>query len=85
MAISWLRYTNLQNKTQCVDFFGQTYETKRTTDGSLLLRDLKKASRSVLFQKVCLGWKISPTINRQGDWNKNVLGGIRMSWRAHVY
>ena len=28
---------------------------------------------SILFQKVCMGWKLSPIINRRGV-------GIRMSW-----
>ena len=26
----------------------------------------KKFSISILFQKICLGWKLSPTINRRG-------------------
>ena len=30
-----------------------------------LFRDLKYVSISILFQKVCLGWKLSPTINRR--------------------
>ena len=66
---------NLQSKTQCVGFFARTCKTKHTMDGSLLFRDRKNASISILLQKVCLGWKISPIINRRGDWNKNVLGG----------
>ena len=45
---------------------------KHTTDGSLLLQD-RKVSICMLFQKVCLGWKLSPIINR---WRV----GIRMSW-----
>ena len=28
MAISWIFYTNLQNKTQCVGFFTRTYKTR---------------------------------------------------------
>ena len=66
---------NLQNKTQCVGFFTRTYETKHTTDEPFLLRDCKKASISILFQKVCPGWKLSPIINRWLDWNKKFLGG----------
>ena len=42
------------------------------------LRDCKKVTIRILFQKVSLGWKLSPVINRRGggrrDWNKNVLG-----------
>ena len=37
------------------------------------MRDRKKMSISILFQKVYLGWKLSPIIDRQGV-------GIRMSW-----
>ena len=55
----WLLYMNL-------DF------TKHTTDGLFLLRD-RKVSICMLFQKFCLGWKLSPIINRWGV-------GIRMSW-----
>ena len=76
MAISWLLYTNLRNKTKCVGLFAQTYKTKNTTDRSFL-RDRKDVSISILFQKVCLSWKLSPIING-GGWG--VGGGIRMSW-----
>ena len=55
----WLLYINL-------------HFTKHTTDGLFLLRD-RKVSICMLFQKVCLGWKLSPIINRWGV-------GIRMSW-----
>ena len=41
-----------------------------------LLRDRKKVGKSILFQKVCLSWRLSIIINwRRVDWNKNVLGG----------
>ena len=73
MAISLLLYTNLQSKTQCTGFFTRTYKAKPTTDGLLVLEDRKKFSTSILFQKVCLGWKLSPIINSWGV-------GIRMSW-----
>ena len=66
---------NSQSKTQCAGFFTGTYKTKHNTDGSLLFRDRKIVSISILFRKVCLGWKLSPIINRRGGWNKNVLGG----------
>ena len=33
---------NLQNKTQCVGFFTETYKAKHNTDGPFLLRDRKK-------------------------------------------
>ena len=46
--------------------------TKHTTDGLFLLRDCK-VSICMLFQKVCLGWKLSPIINRWGV-------EIRISW-----
>ena len=54
----WLLYINL-------------HFAKHTTDGLFLLRD-RKVSICMLFQKVCLGWKLSPIINRWGV-------GIRMS------
>ena len=65
MAVSWLLYTNLQNKTQCVGFFAQTYKTKHTKEGSLLFQDRNKVNIGILFQKVC----------RRRVGNKNVLGG----------
>ena len=42
---------------------------------------VKKVSISILFQKVCLGWKLLPIINKGGGggWKKNVLGG--KNWR----
>ena len=55
----WLLYMNL-------------HFTKRTTDGLFLLRD-RKVNICMLFQKVCLSWKLSPIINRCGV-------GIRMTW-----
>ena len=51
MAISWLFYTNLQNKTHCVGFFTRTYKTKYTTDGSLFLRDRKKSQHKYITSK----------------------------------
>ena len=58
--LSWLPYTNLQNKTQCVDFF---------TDGPFLLRDRKKVGISIFFQNVCLDWKLFPIKTFQGGKN----------------
>ena len=49
--------------------------TKQNTTDKFLLRDRKKVSISILFQKVCQSWKLCPIINTQGGWNKNVLGG----------
>ena len=69
-----MKKTNFKNKTKCVWFFTRIYETKHNTDRSLLYRDLKKISISILFEKVFLGWKLSPIINEQGNWNENVLG-----------
>ena len=69
---------NLQSKTQCVGFFTRTYKTKYTKDWSLLFGDRKKVSVSILYQKVCLGWNLSPIINRLGGVGGG--GGIRMSW-----
>ena len=48
-----------------------------------LLRDHKKVSISILFQKVFLGWKLSPLINGGvGGWAavgiKNVLVGKKI-------
>ena len=76
------------NNWQYVGFFILTYETKHNVLDSLhelknkhnkntrfLLRNRKKVSIGTLFQKVCLGSKLSPIINRRGrGWNKNVLG-----------
>ena len=54
----------------------QAYKTKHRTDGSLLLRDRKKISIIILFQKVfgferggveCLGWKKIEKLIRGGD------------------
>ena len=49
LAISWLLYTNLQNKTHCVGFFARTYKTEHTTDRSLLWRHHKKVNISLFF------------------------------------
>ena len=61
----WLYYTNLRNKTQ---YRRAVHLSQKSS------QDLKKVSISILFEKVCLGWKLSPIINRRGGWNKNVLG-----------
>ena len=39
------------------------------------LKSHKKISISILFEKVCLRWKLFPIINRLGEWgwNNNVL------------
>ena len=79
MAISLLLYTNLQSKTQCTGFFTRTYKTKPTTDGLLVLEDRKKFSTSILFQKVCLGWKLSSIIYMRGTGEVGEVE-IRMSW-----
>ena len=55
----WLLYMNL-------------HFTKHTTDGLFLLHD-SKVSIYMLFQNVCLEWKLPPIINRWGV-------KIRMSW-----
>ena len=81
---------NEVNNWQLVGFFILTYITKHNVLASLhkltkqntiqtkpfLLRDRKKVSISILFQKVFLGLlfqKLSPVINKQGV-------GTRMSW-----
>ena len=46
----WLLYMNL-------------HFIKHTTDGLFLLQD-SKVSIYMLFQNFCLGWKLSPIINR---------------------
>ena len=56
----------------CCPLYMNLHFPKYTTDGSFLLRD-RKVSICILFQKVCLGWKLSPIIN---SWRV----GIRMSW-----
>ena len=45
-----------------------------------ILRDRKKVSISILFQKFCLRWKLSPIINRRegGGWIKNIPGGRKL-------
>ena len=76
MDISWLSYTDLQNKTLCIGFFTRTYKTKHNTEGPLFLGDREKVSISVLFQKLCLGWKLSSIINRRwgGSGRERGLG-----------
>ena len=64
MAISWLLYTNLQNKTMFWLLYMNLHFTKLTTDESFALQDRKKVSISMLFQNFCLDWKLSPIINR---------------------
>ena len=65
MAISWLRYTNLRNKTQCVGFFTRTYKTKHNTDYLLFLQDRKKVSVGILFQRVCESSEHKSSLNKQ--------------------
>ena len=70
-SVSWLLCTNLQNKTMC--WLLCTNLQKKTIQARpFLLRDRKNVSISMLFQKVFLGWKLSPIINRREV-------GIRMS------
>ena len=57
-----LTYKTKQNS---IRFFTRTYKTKHNTDGPFIYRDLKKVSVSILSEKVCLGWKLSPIINRR--------------------
>ena len=72
MAIRSFLYTNLQSKTQCVGFFTLTYRRA-------VIFTRSQVSISVLFPKVCQGWKLSPIINRWGGWGEvwymNVLSG----------
>ena len=78
MPISWLLYTT-HKTTQCVGFFAGTHKTKHNTDSPFLLRLRKKVSISaLLFQKVCLDWKLFRIINRRASLNKNVLGGKKL-------
>ena len=75
-SVSWLLYTNLLNQTQCVGSFTRTCKSKHTADGSLILRDRKKVTTSILFQKVCLGWKLLiclATIQNRGNDTKDVV------------
>ena len=58
--MSWLFYTSLQNKTQCVGVFAQTYKTKHTTVRSLLLRDRQKILRKYIVSKGLSGLKTFP-------------------------
>ena len=53
--------------TQCIDFLTRTY---KTMTGVFLFRDCKKVNISILFQKVCLGWKLSPITNRRAGLKK---------------
>ena len=50
---------------------------KKHTGGPFIYQDLKKVIISILFEKVCLGWKFSLIINvggGGGGWIRNVLG-----------
>ena len=51
---------------------GLENSSKHNKDGQLLLQYHKKLNIGILFQKICLDWKLSQIINRQGV-------GIRMS------
>ena len=67
---------NEVNNWQQFGFFILTYKTKHTTDGSLTpLRARKNVIISILFQKVCLGRKLFPIINRRGGG-----GRVGMKW-----
>ena len=57
-----LTYTK---NTQCVDFFTQTYKTKHDTDEAIPLARSQK-NQHIMFQKVFLGWKLSPIIYKRG-------------------
>ena len=72
MAISWLLYTNLPNKTRCIDFFTQTYKTKHKKDGGVPFLRLQKSQQKYIVQKFILDWKLFPMINRWGigGWKK---------------
>ena len=69
---------NKVNHWQYVGFFTLTYKTKHNMLASLqelarqygravLLEDRKKVSISIFFQKVCMGWKLSPIITWPGE------------------
>ena len=60
---------------QCVSFFTQTNK-KKHTGGPFIYQDLKKVIISILFEKVCLGWKFSLIINVGGGGKV----GLGMSW-----
>ena len=55
--------------------------TKQNTlqTGHYFCEIAKKVSISILFQKVCLGWKLSQIINRLWGWKKNVQANVRHS------
>ena len=65
----------MENKTKCVSFFTQTNK-KKHTGGPFIYQDLKKVIISILFEKVCLGWKFSLIINVGGGGEV----GLGMSW-----
>ena len=77
MAISWLLYTNLQNKTLCwllcMNLQNKTHYRLVTPFGRL-----QKSHHKYIVSK--LGWKLSPIINERGreGWKKNVLGGKKI-------
>ena len=49
---------------------------KKHTGGPFIYQDLKKVIISILFEKVCLGWKFSLIINVEGGLEV----GLGMSW-----
>ena len=49
---------------------------KKHTGGPFIYQDLKKVIISILFEKVCLGWKFSLIINVGGGGEV----GLGMSW-----
>ena len=78
MVITWLLYTNLWNKTQCAGFFTRF----------CFLRDRKKVNINILFQKACLGWRLSPIIGRWGigikTFHQNICRSL-MQVRVNIH
>ena len=53
-------YTNLQNKTQYVDFFTQTYKTKHNTDEAILFVRSQKSQHKYIVSKCFSGLETFP-------------------------
>ena len=48
-----------------------------------ILRDRKKVSISILFQKFCLRWKLSPIINRRGGEVGLKISRVEKNWKIN--
>ena len=59
-SVSWFLYTNLQNKTQCVGFFTQTYKTKHNADEAIPFARSPKSQHEHIVSKSFSGLETFP-------------------------